>query len=263
LKKLMILIFLIISFETLIAQVNTEAYRQNSKHIWDFSLNTSFALKKGNSEQLSTNNTARIDFKYNPYYSFLVGNFTWSKTSDVLDTSKAFSYLCLGRNFFVKWFSIENFEQIQYDKFLNLNFRGLVGITFRFRLINLRNKLQSLKLFLVPGFMIEREVLDKSKILLSEQEISDKIRFTTYLSFFYSVNPQLSISSTTYFQPAIEDFYDFRILSNSKLLIKIIKHLSFSFSIDFRYDNQPPNLKDKEKMKKYDLGILNGFEITF
>ncbi len=260
--KKLIFITLIILSHTIFAQVNTEVYRTENKDMWNFSLNTSFALKKGNSDQLSTNNTARIDFKYTSYYSFLVGNFNWSKTSEKLDTSKAFSYLSLGKKI-VKWFAIENFEQIQYDKFLNLNFRGLTGITFRFRVFNLKTDLQSLKLFVVPGFMFEREVLDKAKILSSEEAISDKIRFTSYLSLFYAVNKQLSLSSTTYFQPAISDFEDFRILSNSKMLIKIIKHLSFSFSIDFRYDNQPPKLKDETDMKKYDLGILNGFEINF
>ena len=64
-------------------------------------------------------------------------------------------------------------------------------------------------------------------------------RNSTYLSFSFYFTDNISFISTTYYQPMLREFSDYRIAHQSALAFKILKNLSFKTAFNFTYDANP------------------------
>jgi len=78
------------------------------------------------------------------------------------------------------------------------------------------------------------------------EELSDEVtpinrdfRGSAYLSFSLFPTERLTIVSTTYYQPLFSDFSDYRISSESTLLIEIYRSLGLQITYRFYYDAFP------------------------
>ncbi len=78
------------------------------------------------------------------------------------------------------------------------------------------------------------------------EEISDGVtpiqrtlRGSIYLSFSLYPTERISLVSTTYYQPRFSAFNDYRISSQSSLLIDLFKNFAFKTSYTFTYDAFP------------------------
>ena len=83
-------------------------------------------------------------------------------------------------------------------------------------------------------------------IMYEQEEVSDGVtplqrdfRGSTYLSFSLYPTDALSIVSTTYYQPKLNEFGDYRISSQSSLLVSVFKNFALKTSYTFTYDAFP------------------------
>ncbi len=76
------------------------------------------------------------------------------------------------------------------------------------------------------------------------QESVDKLiiernhRTSNYLSMTLEFE-RFEIKNTTYYQPNMKEMQDYRILSQSDLLIKLTDNLKFKTGFNYRYDTRP------------------------
>ena len=124
----------------------------------------------------------------------------------------------------------EVFTQAQYNKVSKIDFRGLVGMGPRFKLTTSENY----KFYLGTHIMLEQEELDDGVT-----PVQRDFRGTSYLSFSMYPTPTITITSTTYYQPKLRKIADYRISSQTSLLIVLFKNFAFKTSYTFIYDQYP------------------------
>lgn len=122
----------------------------------------------------------------------------------------------------------EIFVQAQYNKVSKIDFRGLIGLGPRFKLTNH----EDYKVYLGVTMMYEQEELDDKSI-----PVQRDLRGSSYLSFSLHPTPVLSIVGTTYYQPKLRDFKDYRVSSETSLVFNVFTKLAFKTSYVFIYDS--------------------------
>ena len=129
----------------------------------------------------------------------------------------------------------EGFAQVQFNKVLNLNFRGLAGAGMRFKIL----KMDKLRLYSGLAYMYEYEEP------YEEYPVEYNHRMSTYLSLTYRMNENFSLVNTVYYQPRIDYFADYRISNNLDIILKITKRMSYVMSLEYSFDNKPmPGIPD-------------------
>ena len=83
-------------------------------------------------------------------------------------------------------------------------------------------------------------------------------RISSYFSFTLLPQDDVSFISTTYLQPKIDDFNDYRILNENSLSLGITNKLSFSVQFSLAYDRKPPI-----DVPGLTYVLLNGLEYSF
>jgi hypothetical protein len=77
-------------------------------------------------------------------------------------------------------------------------------------------------------------------LLAPEESPSLNHRASSYLTVGYEIDERLQLVQTLYAQPRLTDLGDIRLLSESALVVKLSKHLSFKTSFTLAYDSMPP-----------------------
>jgi len=129
-----------------------------------------------------------------------------------------------------KWLTAEAFTQAQFNKMLNVDFRGLLGAGARFEIMDKKS------FYLAAGslYMYEFEEISEGNIYHRDHRISN------YINLKYKLNKLLSFSNTTYFQPLISDMSDFRVSMQNKFSFKISDKLSYNLTYNLMTDTNPP-----------------------
>ena len=135
LSKILLKIFGIIVFycNTSFAQVNTEEMRKlELKTGLTVTGVLNLQIAKGNSEFFNYNSQLRFDYRKNKWYTFLISDFKKGKLDDNKFINKGFTHY---RNVFSfdKTITSEIFLQIEYDEFIKLKQRELVGAGLRIK----------------------------------------------------------------------------------------------------------------------------------
>ncbi len=123
----------------------------------------------------------------------------------------------------------EAFTQAQFNKVLNLKFRGLLGSGPRFKILGL----ESFRVYSGIAYMIEYEVPE------GDDNAETSQRFSSYISLTFKVGDGFSLINTTYFQPKISTFSDHRVSNNTDLVFKITRHLSYALAFEHLTDTRP------------------------
>ncbi|MDY0103146.1 MAG: DUF481 domain-containing protein [Lentimicrobium sp.] len=126
-------------------------------------------------------------------------------------------------------FTAEAFSQVQFNKVLNLNFRGLAGAGLRIKILGK----EQFRLYSGLAYMFEYE--EPSKLDFVEYNH----RISTYLSMTYRLNDNFTLINTSYYQPRIDYFTDFRFSDNLDIIFKITKRMSYVLSLEYIIDNKP------------------------
>ena len=205
---------LISVFSILQGQVNTEAMRseENSDGFTN-QFNLELGYEKANSEVLELATEYRLDYtKVNNFHSFMIINLEngYEKENDRpknIITKKGFAHLRTTKDLFTNY-QMEVFTQYEFNEFLLLNDRYLLGTGLRIGL----QKSELTNTHIGIGLMVEKEIYD-----LSIENEKNLLRSTNYIKNNITLNSNIELSNTAYFQIASDNLNDYRILYDGGL----------------------------------------------
>ena len=237
-----LLIFLLMGSLFLQSQiVNIENLREDKDTIgWSGHALLDFNLQKNRNSILAFSNQLRVQYKGKKSTWFLIHDMNFKEVNGSAIVNKSTQHLRFSHQLSSK-ISYEAFIQSQTDKISAIKLRALIGTGLRFNLYNS----EKFNLFNGATVMFEYEN--------SEEELRDNIhrdiRNSMYVSFKVNLNNNISVVSTNYYQPRMDMFSDFRILSETSILLTIIKNLKFTTSFSYLFDSFPAKNAVKEQFE--------------
>ena len=225
-----LILFLCLSITTNAQILNAESLRKvTDTSGFSGATTLEFALKRTTNDFLVLSSDIHLQYKTKKHLALFKNDIKFQKIEGEKFENSGISHLRYNYRF-VPSIAWEAFLQGQYNKVSLIDFRGLFGIGPRFKL----TKLENYKSYLGTLLMYEYEEIDDGVT-----PIQRDIRGSIYASFSLFPTKNLSLISTTYYQPKLSQFADYRISSQSSLLIDIIEKLAFSIKYTFTYDSFP------------------------
>jgi hypothetical protein len=137
-----------------------------------------------------------------------------------------------------KW---ESYSQIQYNQLLLQKVRTLVGSGFRYKIADLKQKeggfdKRAIRLFVGTSLFYEYEEI---KYSFRPMEYINSVRWSSYFSTYFNFKV-FEFSSTTYIQPNLASFKDYRVSGDYSLLLRITDPFSVKLNYSHFYDSKPP-----------------------
>lgn len=234
------------------AQVNTETLRLGDPPDGPHGdLKADLALKRGNTELLQLGGSGRAYYQAGVHTPLLFMRGELGSENDERFTENGFIH--------ARWTAMwhprvgsELFGQVQYDAFIDLKFRGLIGAGPRFAVL-----LEDwVELYLGTGYMLEREVLSIPSTDPHPRRTLAH-RSTTYVSIKIAAAETVSLRNVAYVQPRWDRFSDVRVLDELELEVDANDYLAIVNTLGFRYDSDPPST-----VRDYDLDLKIGLRIT-
>ena len=105
---------------------------------------------------------------------------------------------------------------------------------------------------------LSRGIFKKIGDLLNNNVVNKDIRLSTYLQLYFDISERIQFLTTTYIQPNIEQFADFKLSTESQLNLEITKNLSFTNTIEAIYDTYPAS-----GVKEFSYRLQNGIKFNF
>jgi putative salt-induced outer membrane protein YdiY len=239
-KLLTTTLLLSLSFPA-VAIVNVEGMRLGKpQEGLSGNLDLSISGKNGNTEKQEVGIDGRLQKHEDKTTDFVVVSYDYGETSDVRNTNKTFIH---GRHIvqFQPKRAWEAFAQAGENEFTRLSFRGLLGVGLR---LTIFEDTDSIGLYLGVGAFYSRETLD-NRIGLTDGGTEKFSRGNIYLSYKHKINDQLSVISTTYYQPRFGHTEDYRALEQAALAVKMTERLSLKISLNIAHDSRPPETIQK------------------
>ncbi len=246
--KIKLVLLLLLFVVNLQAQVvNIEKKRKDKKEGLQGKIELSLNLTENTKKIIEGNNVINLQYSKKSHTFLVLNDYTLMKvrTSGIDDEdliNKNFQHVRY--NYTLKDSSFATFELIaqrQQNKLKYLNFRGLVGTGFRFRII----ENERLSIYIAPLIMYEQEILSDSLLTKTKS-----IKADLYTAINLKITDNIHFSHVTYYQPALYDlgnsndferFSDFRLSSETELSFSIIKNkLEFNIKYQMSYDSRPP-----------------------
>jgi hypothetical protein len=153
---------------------------------------------------------------------------------------------------------LELFAQLEFNEFLLLRQRRLLGAGVRYGLVSAPAPADSGfrgQAHLGVGAMHEHEELDLDG---DGDEEASVIRATSYLNLRMDLDDRVAVHAVAYYQPRVDDAEDYRLLGQAGLTVMLHRNLSLETAVKGRYDSQPP-----ADLESYDVEAVNGLRITF
>lgn len=229
-KYFIFLFFILIAVPATSQILNVESLRKvTDTSGFTGSASMDFSLKKDANEYFGLQTNIHVQYKMNKHLVLLKNDLEFQKVEGNKFANKGISHLRYNYKLFpkIRW---EAFVQAQYNKVSKVNFRGLLGTGPRFKL----SESENYNVYLGTLIMYEQEELEDDIT-----PIQRDIRGSGYLSFSLYPTSNITVVSTTYYQPKLAHFSDFRISSQTSLLIKMFEDFSFKSSYTYIYDQFP------------------------
>jgi hypothetical protein len=123
------------------------------------------------------------------------------------------------------------------NQITNIRFRWIGGGGPRFKIADLT----ALKMYGAVWYLFEHE-----ESSLQETPSKNESRMSPYFTLTIVPLSNLKVVSTTYYQPRLDDFTDYRILHVDQLKIDVSKKFAFTVDFSYLYDAFPqPDVPDK------------------
>lgn len=237
------------------AQVNTEKLRRDEDaRGLAFSAGTSIGLVRGNSEFVSVAVDLRLDYSREGNDNFIVADYSFKEAQKGKIANRGFLHL---RSIWdvASSLAVEGFTQAEFNEFLSLTNRDLLGAGVRWHAVDLGDEQRPgiLTAYLGVGLMFEHEEYDSSPSAVR----LDRLRSTNYLTLNWSPSDRTSASLVAYLQPLLENPEDLRATTEAAVQWEIIGGLSFQVRVSWRYHSRPMT-----SVKRYDLELGNGLRLT-
>ena len=250
--KSLLVIFLY--FGIVLAQVNTESMRkEDAEEGFANTLGFEFGFEKSDQEVLEIAGEYRIDyFSSGGLHAFLIMNYEngYEKESDEKNTivNKGFGHLRITKNIASNLF-VELFTQMGFNDFLLMKDRKLYGSGLRYKVI----EKEKLNAFIGIGVMKEDE-----KYSLEDENFKSLYRSTNYFRWQINISENATLNNTAYYQLDTSEPKDHRLLYDGDFEFELNEKLTFTFTLNYRYDNEPHGTLGKTYIQ-----VNNGIEFSF
>ena len=231
-----ITIGLLLLISILTSQVNTEAMRTvENRDGFQNKFDLELGYEKASSEVFNFVSEYRLDYiNPNSLHSFMIislenGYEKEENTPKNIITNKGFIHLRTTKNI-LKNYQMEVFTQYEFNEFLLLNDRYLIGSGLRIGF----QKNERENTYLGMGLMYEKETYN-----VIDAEDESLLRSTNYIKNNFALSSNIELNNTVYFQIALDDFNDYRILYDGGLEFHANDFFAFTISLNYRYDNDP------------------------
>lgn len=230
-RFILFIIFTTLSFNFTYAQiVNVESLRRISDTSkWSGAANLDIGLIKNTRSIFKITNRIRLQYNSEKNLYLFINDVKLEKVEDNSFVNKGIQHLRYNRKI-AERLKLEVFAQSQYDAISAIKFRGLLGVGPRFKL----SKSKDYRLYLGTLLMYEHEESSNNTIAILRD-----FRGSTYFSCSLYPLENISLVSTTYYQPLLKQFSDFRISNETSLGIKVLKNLLFKTTFTYNFDANP------------------------
>ncbi|MBU2922373.1 DUF481 domain-containing protein [Winogradskyella psychrotolerans] len=230
-KRFFLLVILVFSLNLTYAQiVNVESLRRISDTSkWSGSASLDIGLIKNTQSIFKITNNLRLQYNTRKNLYLFINDLKLEQIEDNSFVNKGIQHIRYNRKI-TERLKLEIFAQSQYDAISDIKFRGLLGLGPRFKL----SKSKDYRFYLGTLLMFEHEEASDKTI-----DILRDFRGSTYFSFSLYPVDNISLVSTTYYQPLLKKFSDYRISNQTSLGIKVLKNLLFKTAFTYNFDANP------------------------
>jgi hypothetical protein len=235
------------------AQVNTERFRIATDSL-GFSVRSDldFTLMVGNTDFQYMGTNTRFNYNWGRHYTFLVINGGFGKNNGKSFLSQALTHF-RNVNSLSHFVQLEEFLQYDNNKKHLLIHRFLIGGGFRFKIV----KTEIFVSRIGTSIFYEHEEYDLPSG--ANHKLKTKtVRFSSYLTFLLKLKKDIVLLSTTYFQPAMNNIDDIRVLSDNAININLGKNIDLTMKINIQYDSHPA-----DAVKRFDMITKLGVALNF
>jgi len=247
----LLFVFFIGTFISHAQVINIETLRKPTDTTkWTGSVSLDVSVIKNTNAIFRIANKAHVQYKDSSNLWLFVNDLNLQKIEGNSLINRGTQHLRYNRKITekVKW---EAFAQAQYDAVSNIDLRALLGTGPRFKLSENNNY----KFYLGTLVMYEHE---KASDVVSDR-LQQDIRGSMYLSFSMYPTENISIISTSYYQPRVDKFKDYRLSSNTSLLFKILENLAFKTTFNYNFDAFPVMTSIPKTQYELTNGLLYSF----
>ena len=206
----------------------------------------------GNTEKQSVGTGIKLQWAQEGYTSFVLADYAYGENAGITNKNKSFVHVRHIRELGAK-LSWEAFSQISNNEFTRLNLRALLGGGLRLKLTE--DSTQSAMFLGLEGFY-EKEKLNINSS--KNDNHSSTLRGNLYLVAKYPFNENVSLLSSTYYQPDLGEVSDFRAIENASLVSKLSQDLSLKLGLDIQHDSNPA-----PGVEHTDAGLTIGISVSF
>lgn len=222
-----IFLFPILTFSQII---NVESLRKvTDTSGWTGNTSLGFSLTKNTNTLIRLNNNIHVQYKMNKHLALFVNNLGFERAGEQSFVNNGSQHLRYNYKVFDD-ITLEAFVQSQYNSIAKIKFRGLAGTGPRFKLLGL----DKYRLYLGTLVMYEHEELNEETLIINRDW-----RASTYLSLSFFPTDNISFVSTSYYQPILNQFQDYRIASENSFVLGILEKLSLTVTYTLTFDATP------------------------
>lgn len=230
--------------------INVETLRKVTDSAkWTGSVGLDISIIKNKNSIFKVANKAQLQYNNKKELWLFVNDLKFEKLEGESFVNKGTQHLRYNHRV-SKNIKMEAFLQAQYDAISEIDFRGLAGLGPRFKLYGNDNY----RFYLGTLVMYEYE---KASDIVEDREQKD-IRGSAYFSCSLYPTEYLSIISTSYYQPKLKAFNDFRLSSETSVLFKIFETLAFKITFTYSFDAFPVTTIPQTQYE-----LTNGLLYTF
>lgn len=211
----------------------------------------SLSNSSGNTEKQEYRLGSRLQWHRDQITNYLLLSGSYAESNGVKDTEKGFLHV-RHMHALTPLVTAEAYAQTEHDKFARLEFRGLLGGGARLTLIPRAEKGEA---YLGLGAYYSEERIDDS---FADGGTESLWRANSYLVLKYQASDNTTLVSTTYYQPALKESRDYRLMEQAAMQVKVNDTLSLILSADYRLDSRPPL-----GVEKADLNYRTTFALAF
>lgn len=249
-KEILLLCCILLGLSANAQILNAESLRKvTDTSGFSGNMGANFALKRNVNDFLVISTDVHVQYKKDPHLVILRNDVNFQKIDESKFANSGITHLRYNYRFRprIAW---EVFLQGQYNKVNLINFRGLVGTGPRFKL----SKSEKYKFYLGVLSMLEYEEVTDGVTALQRD-----IRGSSYFSFSLYPTKNISIISTTYYQPVWSEFGDYRISSQSSMAIGLFLNFALKINYTFTFDTFPA-VGIRKSQYDFSTGITYSFD---
>lgn len=232
-------------------QVNVEPFREHLVDGFGMRVAGSSTVRGGNTQGIELGVNVLVRYRSGRHFAYATGSGDYARYAQETTIAKAFGHARYNYEL-TRWATAELFAQAERDEFRRIQVRELVGTGPRWTLASA----EVFSLHWGQAYMLEYTERDSSARADGEQDIAH--RLSSYLSVQLEVHERIAINSVTYYQPRLDDWGDYRILSMSGATFEVTERLASRVDVTLRYESHVPF-----DLKPFDYEAKHSLQLSF